>query len=90
MEFYTGDLKELVNSRLRAEHENIWLAGGAVLTKEFLKQDLADEIVVSIMPVLLGDGTLFFDFIGIEKTLNLTDVTAYKDGMVEITYAIKK
>ena len=51
---------------------------------------LADNIVLSIMPILLGEGTLFFDFIGKEQALHLKDVTAYKDGMVELSYGIKK
>lgn len=66
------------------------MVGGAMLTKAFLRLNLADEIVVSIMPILLGDGTLFFDYIGSEQRLHLKDVTAYKDGMVELSYTIKK
>jgi hypothetical protein len=38
----------------------------------------------------LGDGTLFFDHIGQEQALQLKDVTAYKNGMVELSYEIKK
>jgi hypothetical protein len=32
------------------------------------------------MPIILGDGTLFFDYIEQEQTLHLKDVTAYKSG----------
>ena len=42
------------------------------------------------MPIILGDGTLFFDYIEQEQTLHLKDVTAYKSGMVELCYEIKK
>ncbi len=38
----------------------------------------------------LGDGTLFFDHIGQEQALHLKDVTAYKSGMVELCYEIRK
>lgn len=86
--FYNGDLSSLVNEQLKPKYRNIWMVGGAALTKEFIRQNLADEIVISIMPVLLGDGTLFFDYIGTEQQLHLEDVTAYKDGMVEMTYQI--
>ena len=88
--FYSGELSKLVFDQLKPKYQNIWMVGGATLTKEFLRLDLADEIIVSIMPVLLGDGTLFFDFIGKEFRLHLIDVTAYKDGMVELHYEIKK
>lgn len=90
VEFYAGDLTELVNGRLKATYKNIWMAGGAATTKDFLRLKLADKLIVSIMPVILGDGTLFFDYIGHEQRLHLKDVTAYKDGMVELTYEILK
>ncbi len=66
------------------------MVGGAVLTKECLRLKLADEIVISILPILLGDGTLFFDYIGLEQALHLKDTTVLKDVMVELTYEIMK
>lgn len=66
------------------------MVGGAVLTKEFLRQKLADGIIGSIMPVILGGGLLFFDHIGRENRLHLKDLTAYADGMVELHYQILK
>ena len=90
VEFCSGDLAHLVNNHFKPNYQNIWMVGGAMLTKEFLRLHLADEIVLSIMPVILGDGILFFDFIGEEQFLHLKDVKAYKDGMVELWYEIKK
>jgi len=89
IEFYRGDLEKLVNDRLKPTYRNIWLVGGAMLVKEFIRLKLADDIILSIMPVLLGDGTLFFDYIKQEQKLHLKNVTAYKDGMVELWYEIK-
>lgn len=90
VEFYAGDLAKLVNERLQPQYRNIWMVGGSMLAKDFIRLNLADEIVVSIMPVILGGGTLFFDYIGREQALHLKDLTAYKDGMVELSYEIVK
>lgn len=90
VEFYAGDLKTLVNDRLKSNYKNIWLAGGTMLVKEFIRLNLADEIRLSILPIILGDGTLFLDYVGKEQALHLKDVTAYKSGMVELYYEIKK
>jgi dihydrofolate reductase len=89
VEFYSCKLDTLVNDQLKPNYKNIWLVGGAMLAKEFIRLNLADELIVSIMPVILGDGTLFFDYIGKERQLHLSDVRAYKDGMVELSYEIK-
>jgi hypothetical protein len=42
------------------------------------------------MPIILGDGTLFFDHIGYRTTITLKKYTAYKNGMVELWYEIRK
>jgi dihydrofolate reductase len=90
IELYSGDLYKLVNEQLKPKYKNVWLVGGAVLAKDFIRLKLADDIRVSVLPIILGDGTLFFDHIGQEQTLHLKDVTAYKNGMVELWYEIKK
>jgi dihydrofolate reductase len=90
IELYSDDLAHLINERLKPKYKNIWLAGGAILAKEFIRLKLADEIRLSILPVILGDGTPFLDHLGLEQLLHLKDVTAYKSGMVELWYEIKK
>ena len=90
IETYSGDLNRLVNERLKPNYKNVWLVGGAILANDFIRLNLADEIRQSIMPIILGDGTPFFDHIGQEQALHLKDVTAYKSGMVELCYELRK
>jgi len=90
IELYSGDLSKLVTERLKPNYRNVWLVGGASLTKDFIRLHLADEIRQTILPILLGSGTAFYDQVGIEQTLHLKDVKAYKSGMVELCYEIKK
>lgn len=86
VEFYSGDLQKLVNEILAPRYANIWLVGGAMLCQSFLRLDLADEIRLAIVPVLLGDGLRLFDNSGIETRWQLKDVIAYKTGVVELLY----
>lgn len=90
IEFYSGELNKLVSERLKPKFENVWVVGGSELTRDFIRLKLADEIRVSILPIILGDGTPFFDHIGQEQTLHLKDTKAYKNGMVELCYKVKK
>lgn len=90
IELFPGGLDELVNTRLRPTCKNVWMVGGALLAKSFLQAGLADEIRLSILPIILGDGLPFFDHIGRENPLHLKEVTPYKNGMVELWYEIKK
>ena len=90
IEIYSGDLNKLVNERLKPNYKNVWVVGGPILVKDFIRLKLADEIRLSVLPIILGEGKLFFDSIGQEQVLHLKDVTAYKTGMVELWYIIKK
>jgi dihydrofolate reductase len=90
IDIYSGDLDKLVNERLKPNYNNVWLVGGPTLAKDFIRLKLADEIRFSVLPIILGDGTPFFDQIGQEQALHLKDVTAYKSGMVELWYEIRK
>ncbi len=86
--FYSGELGTLVDKRLKPNYRSVWVVGGAILIREFLRLKLADEIRVSILPLILGDGLPYFDHIGREQALHLKDVTAYKSGMVELCYEV--
>jgi len=86
VEFYSGDLKKLVDEILAPRYGNIWLVGGAMLCQSFLRLDLVDEIRLAIVPVLLGDGLRLFDNSGSESRWHLKNVIAYKTGVVELLY----
>jgi dihydrofolate reductase len=90
IEMYSGDLNKLVTERLKPKYKNVWLVGGAALTRDFIRLQLADELRQTILPILLGDGLLFFDQIGLEQPLHLKNTTAFKNGMVELCYEIRK
>lgn len=90
IEFYSGDLHSLVGERLRPRYKNVWMVGGAALARDFIRAKLADEIRMTVLPILLGDGLPFFAQLEVEQALHLKDVTAYKSGMVELCYEIKK
>ena len=89
VEFYSGDLRRLVNERLAPRFGSIWVVGGALLCQNFLALGLVDEIRLTVAPVLLGKGLRLFSDSGAESRWKLKDVTAYKTGFVELLYAAR-
>ncbi|MFC3652874.1 dihydrofolate reductase family protein [Dyella humi] len=89
IEFYTGDLAQLVNERLRPRFRSIWFAGGGSVSGECLRLGLADEVRYSILPILIGDGIAFFEKLDRDIPLHLTEVKAYKSGMVALCYQVQ-
>jgi len=90
VEFYSGDLAEFVNGRLRPTFRSIWFVGGGVVSAECLRLGLADEVRYSILPILIGDGVPFFDKLDRDTALHLVEVNAYKSGIVALRYEVRR
>src|SRR5262245_33518405 len=90
VEFYSGDLADFVNGRLRPAFRSIWFVGGGVVSGECLRLGLADEVRYSIVPILIGDGISFFEKLDRDVALHLAEVTAYANGMVELRYEVRR
>lgn len=90
VEFCGGDLAAFVNGRLRPSFHNIWFVGGGAVAGECVRLGLADEIVYSIVPVLIGDGVRFFEQLDRDVALHLTECKAYKNGMVALRYEVMR
>ena len=90
VEFYSGDLAQFVNGRLRRVFRSIWFVGGGAVSGECLRLGLADEIRYSILPILIGDGIQFFEKLDKDIAIHLTEVKAYKSGTVALCYEVRK
>lgn len=66
--------------------KRVWLVGGAELVAAFQKERLIDEYIVSVIPVILGEGIPLFLPTGVEQGLELIDSQRYPSGLVQMTY----
>ncbi len=89
IEFYSGDLAQFVNGRLRPAFRTIWFVGGGTVSGECLRLGLADEVRYSILPILIGDGIPFFEKLDRDIALHLAEVKAYTSGIVELRYEVR-
>lgn len=69
--------------------KHIWLVGGGNLVAQFARRDLLDEIWLAVIPVVLGAGAPLLPA-ALPGTLELTAVTRFPRGMVELRYAVPK
>ena len=87
--FYSGSLTELVE-RLKSENgKNIYCDGGAEVINELLKHDLVDEFIISVIPVLLGNGTRLFKDGRPEQTLEFITAKTFDTGLTQLHYKRK-
>lgn len=84
--FYTGKLKDLI-SRLKTEQgKNIFIDGGAEIVNELLKENLIDEFIISIIPILVGDGIKLFKDGRPELKLELLSTKQFDKGLTQLHY----
>jgi dihydrofolate reductase len=67
----------------------IWLLGGGEFATFCLKEHLLDEIIISVMPITLGQGIRWINSSDIELKWSLTDFLSLKNGCVQLAYKIK-
>jgi len=81
--------KDFISQLNLRNNKNIWLVGGASIVDEFLKSDLIDEFIITIIPILLGDGIPLFKGRSNETKLELIDVKTFDSGLVQLHYNTK-
>jgi dihydrofolate reductase len=84
--YYAGSLKALIADMKSKEGKNIFCDGGAEIVNELLKDNLIDEFIISIIPVLLGDGVRLFKKGGSEINLKLVSSIRFDKGLVQLKY----
>jgi len=84
--YVNTDVKEFTDGL--SENENIWLVGGADIAKEFLKNNLIDEFIITIIPIVLGEGIPLFAKGCGEHKLKLLNTKSYDSGVVQLHYQL--
>ena len=83
-----GSPEEVV-SRLAGEGgEHLYIDGGVTIQR-FLRAGLIDEMTITRIPVLLGDGIPLFGSIGTELSLVHVETTDFSNGFVQNRYRVR-
>lgn len=70
--------------------KKLMLIGGMTLNTSFLKDNLVDEIWLSVHPLLIGDGLTVMKKFDCFKKLTRLGVKELDEGLVQIRYEVKK
>jgi dihydrofolate reductase len=84
-QFFAGDPVALVEQLGLAGAQRLYVDGGAVI-RQFLSDNLIDDLTLSIVPVLLGQGIALFGAEVPEQRLRLESSKSYESGLVQLRY----
>jgi dihydrofolate reductase len=89
VELVSGDVKGFAK-RLRAEKgKNIWVMGGGEIAAAFLDAGELDEIVLHVIPVLIGEGIPLFGPRQRQVPLDVLRTESFPDGVIQVHCRVK-
>lgn len=86
VEYYNGDIKNLIEQMRQKDGKNIYCDGGGELLYELLKHSLIDQMIISVIPHLVGNGIRLFKDKLPEQALKLTQSVTFPSGLVQLWY----
>lgn len=87
--FYSGNLTDILNDLKAKGFKNFYIDGGKTI-QSFLKEDLIDEMVITIIPYVLGGGTLLFGDLKEKLKFQCIKSELFLDSVVQNTFVRKR
>ena len=84
--FVNESPKTFVEKLRKSPGKNIWLMGGGELVRDFLKEDLVDELYIGVVPVLIGEGLPLFPPGFPQRKFSLLENKTFSKGMIALKY----
>jgi len=78
--------KQFVEELRKKKGKDIWLMGGGELAREFLREDLVDELYLGIVPVLIGEGIAAFPSGFPQREFALAENKTFSQGLIALRY----
>ena len=86
-----ADVKDLHEEMLDAAGDrNLWVVGGGNVASQFADAGLLDELLLTVVPVVLGEGKPLFDRPVPGDPMQLVGTTTHQSGMVYLRYEIRR
>ena len=87
VQFFAGDVRDVHRSAIEAASgSNVWLLGGGDVAAQFAQHGLIDELILTIVPVLLGSGKRLHPDVAVTTPLRLVDTHRFDNGAIELRY----
>lgn len=86
VKFFNGELSALIAKLKMEPGMNIFCDGGAETAGRLLLADLIDELRISVIPIILGNGVSLFKNNTNEIKLKLISSKSYPAGLIQICY----
>lgn len=87
VEMYSGDLNNLITSLDKEGYKHAYIDGGTTI-QSFINLQLINEITITRIPVLLGEGIPLFGKTFKDIQLEKAEATAFANDFVQVKYSV--
>jgi len=84
--YLSAQIPDFVRRLKRKKGKNIWLAGGGQINTLLLNNDLIDEMILSIHPIVLGSGIPLFAGKPRTTRWELLKTKTFDNGLLQLFY----
>jgi dihydrofolate reductase len=81
---------DLLQALVATGAERVWIVGGGQLNAYMIDQGLLDEMIVTVVPLLLGAGTSLLSRLTRLTPMHLQATHELADGFLELTYTFAR
>lgn len=85
LEIVSGPIPEIVKQLSDRGYNNIYIDGASTI-QSFLKEELIDEMLITTVPIILGQGISLFGNLGTEIKFEHTKATRHENGLITCEY----
>jgi dihydrofolate reductase len=90
VELVSENISDIVRELKKETGKDIYLCGGAELAATLFTEELVDEIILKLNPILLGSGIPLFSGTIKQSNLDLVDSKVYRSGVILLHYRVKR
>jgi dihydrofolate reductase len=83
---FVSDIIPIVKKLKEDNGKNIWLIGGGQINTILLNRNLIDELLIRIVPIVIGEGIPLFTQKAKQTIFELLKTETFSSGIVQMTY----
>lgn len=86
IQFLSENIIETISNLKEQQGKDIWLVGGGEIISILLDNNLVDEMIITHIPKILGDGIPLFPKMRVESNWKLLNSQSYNNGVLSVEY----
>ena len=90
VQFVTESIRTFAKRLRKQAGKDIWMMGGGEIIGSFLDESAIDEFIITVVPILIGEGIPLIAPRHCEVPLRLLSLRRFQDGVIQLHYEVRQ